>query len=223
MRPAKQLGFTPSTLARGTGTSGWRNREGGVNGSDHDVTGLLHAWGEGDLAARDELVAVVHEELRRRAAARLRHEPPGHVLQPTALVHEAYLRLVDQRHTDWQNRAQFFALASEMMRRILVDHARRRKMTKRSGGWARVTLDAAVAQHDPPDVDLLDLDAALSELASFDPRKSRVVELRFFGGLSFDDSAQALGISRATVERDWHLARLWLYRRVTHRADCHDP
>jgi RNA polymerase sigma factor (TIGR02999 family) len=186
------------------------------------VTGLLQAWGGGDLAARDELVTLVHQELRRRAAARLRHERPGHVLEPTALVHEAYLRLIDQRHTDWRNRAQFFALASEMMRRVLVDHARRRRMTKRSGGWARVTLGEAVAQRDPPDVDLLDLDAALSELASFDPRKSRVVELRFFGGLSLDDSAEALGVSRATVERDWQIARLWLYRRVTHTPDCHD-
>lgn len=187
------------------------------------MTELLHAWGGGDLAARDQLVAVVHHELRRRAAARLRRERPGHVLQPTGLVHEAYLRLVGQRQTDWRNRAHFFALASEMMRRILVDHARRRHMAKRSGGWARVALHEEVAQRDPPDVDLLDLDAALSELASFDPRKSRVVEQRFFGGLSFDDSAQALGVSRATVERDWQLARLWLYRRVTHGPDCHDP
>ena len=114
---------------------------------------------------------VVYEELRRRAAARLRREPPGHVLQPTALVHEAYLRLVGQRHTEWQNRAHFFAVASEMMRRILVDHARRRKMAKRSGGWTRVTLDERVARCDPPDVDVLDLDLALSELASFDLRQ----------------------------------------------------
>jgi len=190
--------------------------------SDCDVTGLLHAWGGGNLAARDELVGVVHQELRRRAAARLRRDQPGHVLQPTALVHEAYLRLIDQRDTDWQNRAHFFALASEMMRRILVDHARRRKMGKRSGGWARVALDEAVAQRDPRDVDLLDLDAALRELASFDPRKSRVVELKFFGGLSLDDSAQAMGISRATVERDWQLARTWLYRRLNPSPDPRD-
>jgi RNA polymerase sigma factor (TIGR02999 family) len=186
------------------------------------VTGLLHAWGGGDLAARDALVAVVYQELRRRAAARLRHEQPGHLLQPTALVHEAYLRLIDQRHTDWQNRAHFFALASEMMRRILVDHARRRKMAKRSGGWARLTLDGAVAHDDPPDIDLLDLDAALSELASFDPRKSRVVELRFFGGLSLDDIAHAQGTSRATVERDWQVARIWLSRRLNPGPDAHD-
>jgi RNA polymerase sigma factor (TIGR02999 family) len=179
------------------------------------VTQLLHAWAAGDLASRDELLALVHCELRRRAAARLRREPRGHVLQPTALVHEAYLRLVDQRHAGWQNRAHFFAMASEMMRRILVDHARRRKMAKRSGGWARVTLDAEVARADPPDVDLLDLDAALTDLASFDPRKSRVAELRFFGGLSVDETADALGISGATADRDWQVARAWLYARLT--------
>ena len=195
---------------------------GDLNGSDHDVTRLLHAWGGGDLGARDELVTVVYQELRRRAAARLRHEPPGHVLQPTALVNEAYLRLVGQRDTNWQNRAHFFALASEMMRRILVDHARRRKMGKRSGGWARVALDEAIAKREPRDVDLLDLDAALSELASFDLRKSRVVELKFFGGLSLDDTAQALGLSRATVERDWQVARNWLYRRLHAAPDRHD-
>jgi RNA polymerase sigma factor (TIGR02999 family) len=195
---------------------------GDLNDSGHDVTGLLHAWGDGDLEARDELVAVVYQELRRRAAARLRHEPPGHVLQPTALVNEAYLRLVGQREIDWQNRAHFFALASEMMRRILVDHARRRTANKRSGGLTRVMLDEGVAQRDPTDVDILDLDAALSELASFDSRKSRLVELRFFGGLSLEESAEALGLSRATVERDWQFARVWLYRRITQRPDGHD-
>ncbi len=191
-------------------------------GSNDNLTGLLQAWGGGDLAARDELIGKVQQELRRRAAARLRRERPGHLLQPTALVHEAYLRLVDQSHTDWQNRAHFFALASEMMRRILVDHARRRKMAKRSGGWARVTLDDSEARYDPPDVDVLDLDAALSELASLDPRKSRGAELRFFGGLSHDEVAYSLGISRATVERDWEMARAWLYRRLTHSAGAHD-
>jgi RNA polymerase sigma factor (TIGR02999 family) len=193
-----------------------------VAGSNDNLTGLLQAWGGGDLAARDELIGLVHEELRSRAAARLRRERPGHLLQPTALVHEAYLRLVDQSHTDWQSRAHFFALASEMMRRILVDHARRRKMAKRSGGWARVTLDDREVRYGPPDVDVLDLDAALSELASLDPRKSRVAELRFFSGLSHDEIAYSLGISRATVERDWAMARAWLYRRLTHSADAHD-
>ena len=190
-----------------------------LNSSDHDVTGLLRAWGGGDLAARDELMAVVHQELRRRAAARLRREQAGHVLQPTALVHEAYLRLVDQRRTDWQSRAHFFAMASEMMRRILVDHARRRKMGKRSGGWARVALDEAVAKREPRDVDLLDLDAALSELALFDPRKSRLVELRFFGGLSLDGQCGSAG--RLVRDRRPGLAvrSPWLFRRITRRPD----
>jgi RNA polymerase sigma factor (TIGR02999 family) len=192
-----------------------RHAEVDLTDSERDVTGLLRAWGLGDLAARDQLVAVVHQELRRRAASRLRHERPGHVLQPTELVHEAYLRLVGQQHADWRSRGQFFAVASEMMRRILVDHARRRKMAKRSGGWARVTLDDAVAQTDPPDVDLLDLDEALTDLASFDSRKSRVAELRFFAGLSVDETADALGISSATVDREWQVARAWLYARLT--------
>jgi RNA polymerase sigma factor (TIGR02999 family) len=193
-----------------------------LTGSDHDVTGLLHAWRGGDASARDQLLAIVHEELRRRAAARLRRERPGHVLQPTALVNEAYLRLIGQRQTEWQNRAHFLAVASEMMRRILVDHARRRKMAKRSGGWARVTLGEGAAQIDPRDVDLLDLDAALDELASLDVRRSRVAELRFFGGLSLEDVAHTEGRSRATVERDWLLARAWLYRRLTDRPEGHD-
>ncbi len=193
-----------------------------MTGSDHDVTELLHAWRSGDASARDELLAIVHEELRARAAARLRREPPGHVLQPTALVNEAYLRLVGQRQTEWQNRAHFLAVASEMMRRILVDHARRRKMTKRSGRWARVTLGGGAAQIDPRDVDLLDLDAALDELASLDVRRSRVAELRFFGGLSLEEVAHTEGRSRATVERDWRLARAWLYRRLTDRPGDDD-
>jgi RNA polymerase sigma-70 factor, ECF subfamily len=188
-----------------------------MNHAPEDVTGLLRAWSGGDADARDQLVDVVHQELRRRAAARLRRERPGHVLQPTALVHEAYLRLLPERHPDWQNRAQFFAVASEMMRRILVDHARRRKMNKRSGGWTRVTLDEVIAICDPPDVDVLDLDVALSELGAFDRRKSRVAELRFFGGMSLEEIAEAVGTSRATVEREWQVARAWLYRRVTER------
>lgn len=196
--------------------------EGHLGSSEDHVTELLHAWGQGDLAARDELVAVVHQELRRRAAARLRRERPGHILQPTALVHEAYLRLVDQRQARWHNRAHFFAMASEMMRRILVDHARRRKMAKRSGGWSRVALADTVALCEPRDVDLLDLDKALCELASFDARKSRVAELRFFGGLSLEETGDALSISRATVEREWQAARAWLFRRVTRGPDAHD-
>ncbi len=179
-----------------------------------DVTGLLHAWTGGDVAARDELMAAVYRELHQRAAARLRRERDGHTLQPTALVHEAYLRLIDQKRTPWQNRAHFLAIASEMMRRILVDHARRKKMVKRSGRWARMTLHEAVAHGRPREVDLLDLDRALEKLAGFDPRKARIAELRFFGGLSIEETGEAMGISVATVERDWQTARAWLFAQL---------
>ena len=158
---------------------------------------------------------LVYRELRRQAAARLRREGPGHLLQPTALVHETYLRLVDQRQTDWCNRSQFFALASELMRRVLVDHARRRMMAKRSGQWTRVVVSDDASIGHPPAVDLLDLDAALSALATFDPRKSRIAEMRFFAGLPLEEIADLWTISRATVEREWQMARAWLFRRLT--------
>jgi RNA polymerase sigma factor (TIGR02999 family) len=157
---------------------------------------------------------VVYQELRRRAAAYLRRERAGHTLQPTALVHEAYLRLVDQKAPAWQNRAQFFGVASQIMRRILVDRARARKTTKRSGQWARVTLDESVAEHPPRDVDVLDLDAAMTDLASFDARKSQVAELRFFGGLTLEETGHVLDLSVATVEREWKVARAWLHARL---------
>jgi RNA polymerase sigma factor (TIGR02999 family) len=196
-----------------------------------DVTALLHAWTGGDLAARDELMAVVYRELRQRAAARLRRERPDHSLQPTALVHEAYLRLIDQRRTVWQNRAHFFAVASELMRRILVDHARGRKMAKRSGRWQRLDLTDADMRSHPRDVDLLDLDAALSRLATFDPRHAQIAELRFFGGLSLEETAHVVGRSVATVERDWQAARAWLFTQLkpptrptrTTRGDTRKP
>ena len=181
---------------------------------DEDVTGLLQAWRGGDIDARDRLAAVVYHELRRRAAAYLRRERVGHTLQPTALVHEVFLLLVKQDRTVWQNRAQFFGVAAQMMRRLLVDRARARNMAKRSGRWARVTLDEAMAQGQA-DVDVLDLDHALSALAAFDARKSQVAELRFFAGLSLEETGQVLGISVATVEREWQAARAWLYARLT--------
>jgi RNA polymerase sigma factor (TIGR02999 family) len=181
-----------------------------VDGSSHEVTELLRAWSEGDLAARDRLMPLVYAELRRRAAARLRREH-AESLEPTALVHEAYLRLVDQRRPNWQNRAQFFGVASEMMRRILVDRARARRAHKRSGRWARVTLDPALAVARAREVDVLDLDNALSRLAAFDPDKSRIAELRFFGGLSLKETGELLGLSLATVERHWQVARAWLF------------
>jgi len=179
-----------------------------------DVSALLRAWGQGDLVARDRLMPLVYEELRRRARAYVRREGPGHALQPTALVHEAYLRLIKQDRIVWENRAQFYGVAAQMMRRILVDQARARKMAKRSGQWARVSLADVVAAREPQDVDLLDLHTALDELATFDERKSRVAELRFFGGLSLEESSQTLNISVATVEREWQAARAWLYARL---------
>jgi RNA polymerase sigma factor (TIGR02999 family) len=176
-----------------------------------DVTTLLYAWRGGDAHARDELMLVVYDELRRRAAAYLRRERRSHTLEPTALVHEAYLRLVSQDRADWQNRAQFFGVASQMMRRILIDHARGRRMAKRSGQWVRTPLDEAVAGQAPPDVDVLDLDRALTQLADLDARKSQIAELRFFGGLSLAEVGQVLDVSVATVERDWQTARAFLY------------
>jgi RNA polymerase sigma factor (TIGR02999 family) len=182
--------------------------------SSADVTGLLHAWTGGDAAARDELMAIVYRELHQRAVARLRRERGGHTLQPTALVNEAYLRLIDQKRTAWQNRAHFLAVASEMMRRILVDHARRKKMAKRSGQWARLTLHEAVAADRPRAVDVIDLDRALQRLAEFDPRKAQIAELRFFGGLSLEETGLVVDASVATVERDWQAARAWLFAQL---------
>jgi RNA polymerase sigma-70 factor, ECF subfamily len=185
-------------------------REGGPG-----VTALLQAWRGGDSEARDQLMALAYRELRRRAAAHLRRERTGHTLQPTALVHEVYLRLVQQERAAWQNRAQFFAIASQMMRRILVDRARARNMAKRSGRWARVTLVEELAQGQPGAVDVLDLDCALCDLKTFDARKSLVAELRFFGGLSLEETGHVLDLSVATVEREWQAARAWLYARLT--------
>lgn len=188
----------------------------GINraGADVDVSALLQAWSQGNVAARDRVMEVVYQDLRQRAAAYLRRERAGHTLQPTALVHETYLHLVDQNAAAWRNRAQFFGVASQIMRRILVDRARARKTAKRSGQWARVTLDESVAEHEAHDVDVLDLDAALTDLASFDARKSQVAELKFFGGLTLEEAGSVLGLSVATIEREWQLARAWLFARL---------
>ena len=179
-----------------------------------DVTTLLRAWSDGEAAALNELVPLVYDELHRRAMAYLRRERRDHTLQPTALVNEVYLRLVNQRRAAWQNRAQFLAVAAQMMRRILVDHARGGRMAKRSGRWLRVTFSEAIAERGGPDVELLDLDAALTWLSEFDPRKSQIAELRFFGGLSLAEIGHVLGLSVATVERDWQAARAWLYAAI---------
>ena len=181
------------------------------------VTALLRAWSAGDEGARDELLPLIYDELRRRAAAHIRRERREHTLQPTALVHEAYLRLVEQK-VEWQNRSHFFGLASEMMRRILVDHARNRKTGKRAGGAIRVELDETVAISEERDIDLVLLDQALTDLSRLDPRHARIVELRFFGGLNVEETAAVLGISRATVKRDWSMARAWLYWRLREGA-----
>jgi RNA polymerase sigma factor (TIGR02999 family) len=179
------------------------------------VTALLRAWGEGDPEAREQLMPLVYEELRRRAAAYLRRERKDHTLQPTALVHEAYLRLVGQQRVVWQNRAHFFGIAAQMMRRILVDHAKRQRRGKRFGGAVRVPLDDRVGAARSPECDLLLLDQALDELAAIDSRQGQIVELRYFGGLSESQVAEVLTISRSTVTREWLIARGWLYRRVT--------
>jgi RNA polymerase sigma-70 factor (ECF subfamily) len=179
------------------------------------VTDLLRAWDRGDLEARDHLMHVVYDELRRQAAAYLRRERAEHTLQPTALVHEAYLRLVGQQRIVWQNRAHFFGLAAQMMRRILVDHAKGRRRGKRFGGAVRVTLDDRVGAVTPRDHDLLALDRALEQLTAVDPQQGRIVELRYFAGLSEAQVAAVLGVSRSTVTREWQIAKGWLYRRVT--------
>ena len=185
----------------------------------HDVTILLHAWAAGDLDARERALALVYAELRRHAAAQLRRERAGHTLQPTALVHEAYIRLVGQHGANWQNRAQFLAVASQMMRRILVDRARARHAGKRGGYAARVSLtDAADVPAPDAGVDVLDLDAALDRLAALDARKSQIAELRFFGGLTLEETGHVLQVSAKTVERDWQVARAWLYRALSGRA-----
>jgi RNA polymerase sigma factor (TIGR02999 family) len=178
-----------------------------------DVTGLLVAWADGDEAARARLVEAVYGELRRLARGYLQRERRDHTLSPTALVHEAYLKLIDQGRARWQNRTQFFAIAAHLMRRILVDHARAHRALKRGAG-ARVALDGQDFSVAPPDVDVLALDAALQELSQHYPRQSELVELRFFGGLTVEEIASLLGVAPITVKRDWALARAWLYRRV---------
>lgn len=179
------------------------------------VTDLVQAAGRGDRAKLDALFPLVYDELRRLARARLRAEGPVHTLQPTALVHEAYFRLAGQHSAGWTSRAHFFAVAAETMRRVLVNHAQARRAAKRGGGATRVELDDAVSFFETRDVDLEALDEALTRLAAVDPRGSRVVELRFFAGLGIDETAEALGVSPATVKRDWTAARAWLHRELT--------
>ena len=187
--------------------------------STRRVTRLLSAWAAGDESALERLVPVVHQELRRLARLHMRRERAGHTLQTTGLINEAYLRLVDVRRIQWRDRAHFFAMSSRLMRRVLVDHARARGYLKRGGGVRRVSLDEA------PDIavergrDFVALDEALAALERIDPRKSRVVEMRFFGGLSVEETAGVLKVSADTVMRDWRLAKAWLLREMTTKSD----
>ena len=182
--------------------------------SSHIVTQLLQEWSGGDREALDRLLPLVYEELRQQAARHLRRERPGHTLQTTALVHEAYLRLVGQREVRWQNRAHFFAICAQLMRRILTDHARRRLAAKRGGSQLRLTLDEASDSAGEGGVDILAVDEALTKLSAIDPQQGRVVELRFFSGLSVEETAEVLGVSARTVKRDWSVAKAWLHREI---------
>jgi RNA polymerase sigma-70 factor (ECF subfamily) len=175
------------------------------------ITQLLVAWGDGQREALDQLVPLVYEDLRRLAVAYMVRETPGHALQPTALVHEAYVRLVDQRRVQWRNRAHFFGVAASMMRRILVDHARKRRAEKRGGDAERVTLVGdEVAAAEQNGIDVLALHESLERLAAFDPQQERIVELRYFGGLTIEEAAEVVGVSPATVVREWTIAKAWL-------------
>ena len=180
-------------------------------------TALLRAWSRGDQAAFDQLVPLVHEELRRLARQHMGREREGHTLQPTALVNEAYLRLIEVRRIQWQDRQHFFAMAARVMRRVLVDAARARRFHKRGGGAQMAPLDDALAVSKEPGRDLVELDEALNALAEVDPRKSQVVEMRYFGGLSVEETADALQVSPGTVMRDWRLAKVWLLRELGRR------
>jgi len=179
------------------------------------ITHLLLAWGDGDQTALEKLMPLVYEELRRVAARHMRRQGPGHTLQTTALVNEAYVRLIDSSQVRWQNRAHFFAVSAQMMRRILIDFARSRRYLKRGGGVQQVSLDETLAVAPERGSDLLELDEALTRLAALSGRQAQIVELRYFGGLSEEEAAEALKISVRTVQRDWNLARLWLYRELT--------
>lgn len=179
------------------------------------ITQLLVDWSHGDQKALDKLMPLVYSELRRQAGNYLRRERPGHTLQPTALVNEAYLKLIDQKNAKWQNRAQFFGVAAQLMRRILVDHARQHQAAKRGGSdQQRLSITSAEKLVKQPEVDLLALHEALNELKALDQQQERIVELRFFGGLSIEETAEVLHIGHATVERDWKMARAWLRRKL---------
>jgi RNA polymerase sigma factor (TIGR02999 family) len=183
--------------------------------SSHEVTQLLLAWSDGDQTALEKLIPLVYEELHRLARHYMSGERPGHTLQTTALVDEAYLRLVDWKNLRWQNRAHFFGIAAQLMRRILVDHARDHRYAKRGGGARKLSLDEVAVVSQERAADLVALDEALKSLAANDARKSQVVELRFFGGLSIEETAQVMKVSPRTVMRDWRMAKTWLYHELS--------
>ncbi len=185
------------------------------------VTKVLIDWSKGDRGAAERLMPLIYDELRQIARGYLRRERADHTLQATGLVHEAYLRLVDQTATSWQNRAQFFGVAACVMRRVLVDHARRHRAEKRGGDWEKVEFDDALAAGLPRSLDLVALDDALQQLTRVDPRQSQVVELRFFGGLTTEEAAEVLEVSPRTIKREWRRARAWLYREI--RRGEEDP
>lgn len=185
--------------------------------ADAPVTKLLKDWSNGDKSALDRLMPLVYAELRKVARHHLSVEEPGHTLQSTALVHEAYLRLVDQNRVQWQDRTHFFAVSARLIRRILVDHARRRRAAKRGGPLQRLALDDSIDIHGQKDLDLVALEDALNRLAELDPQQARVIELRFFTGLTINETAVALGISPATVNRDWVTAKAWLFQQLSRR------
>jgi RNA polymerase sigma-70 factor (ECF subfamily) len=185
--------------------------------SPHSVTALLLDWSNGNKESLDKLIPVIYDELRRHAARQLRRERLGHTLQTTALIHEAYLRLVDQKNVRWQNRAHFFGIAANLMRQILVDHARKHNAAKRGGTDIKLSLDEAMLVSEGPDMDLLTLDEALTRLATIDPRKGRTVELRYFGGLSMEETAEVLEVSMSTAKHDWSMAKAWLRRELSRR------
>ncbi len=189
-----------------------------------DVTSLLNQMAEGDQEAAQKLYPLIYNELRGIAARYLRHERPNHTLEPTALVHEAYLKFSSQRKTKWQSRAQFFAVASKLMRRILVDYARARARLKRGGEQQRVSLVSAALAFPNPTEELLGVDEALSQLEEFDAQQGRIVELRYFGGLTVEETAKVLGVSSKTVQREWGIAKAWLYGKLKerHRDDARE-
>lgn len=183
-----------------------------------EVSQLLHAWSKGDQTARDQLLPLVYGELRQMARRYMERQQPGHTLQTTALIHEAYLRLVDQKNVQWQNRAHFFGVAAKAMRSILVDYARTKHAAKRGGELQQVSLEEAATISTERTAEVVALDDALQNLAAFDLRKSQVVEMRYFGGLTVEETAEVLHVSPETVARDWRLARTWLLRELSHTA-----